>query len=339
MIKNRGFGQGRSRVFGILLVAASLASLSGLLVAGCQGAREDRPRELQGVIELDERVLAFEVGGKVKSVSIARGDQIAAGAPVAKLDATLAETSREAQSANADATRAEVSLVKAGSRPEQIRAARAEVRAAHSRVRLLEKNLEREKNLLTKGVTTQTAVDEIQTRVATAREERRALDERLKALERGPRRQEVQSAESRATAATQATKLEEERLAKHALSAPIAATVLDVHVEPGEVVGPGTPIATLGDTAHPFADVFVPIGKLDGIAVGTKATVRIDAYDQPFEAKVEHIARTTEFTPRYLFSERERPNLVVRVRLRVSDPEKKLFAGVPAFATLQKGAP
>jgi hypothetical protein len=49
---------------------------------------------------------------------------------------------------------------------------------------------------------------------------------------------------------------------------------------------------------------------------------------------VEHIARQTEFTPRYLFSERERPNLVVRVRVRIADPAQRLRAGVPARVEL-----
>ena len=42
----------------------------------------------------------------------------------------------------------------------------------------------------------------------------------------------------------------------------------------------------------------------------------------------------TEFTPKFLFSPRERPNLVVRVRVRVDDPERRLHAGVPAFARI-----
>jgi hypothetical protein len=49
---------------------------------------------------------------------------------------------------------------------------------------------------------------------------------------------------------------------------------------------------------------------------------------------VENVARATEFTPRFLFSERERANLVVRVRVRVDDPAQRLHAGVPAFVEL-----
>jgi hypothetical protein len=38
-----------------------------------------------------------------------------------------------------------------------------------------------------------------------------------------------------------------------------------------------------------------------------------------------------------LFSERERPNLVVRVRVRVEDHDERLHAGVPAFVMFQGG--
>jgi HlyD family secretion protein len=63
--------------------------------------------------------------------------------------------------------------------------------------------------------------------------------------------------------------------------------------------------------------------------------VQVDATDKTYGAHVDWIARTTEFTPRYVFSDRERPNLVVRVRLVVDDPDDALHVGVPAFATVE----
>jgi hypothetical protein len=39
-----------------------------------------------------------------------------------------------------------------------------------------------------------------------------------------------------------------------------------------------------------------------------------------------------------LFSERERPNLVVRVRVRIEDPKRLLHAGVPVFVTIDRDA-
>jgi len=71
------------------------------------------------------------------------------------------------------------------------------------------------------------------------------------------------------------------------------------------------------------------------VARGAPARVRTDARPEPLSGRVEAIGRRVEFTPRYLFSERERPNLVVRVRVRVEDPEGRLHAGVPAFVELE----
>jgi hypothetical protein len=63
--------------------------------------------------------------------------------------------------------------------------------------------------------------------------------------------------------------------------------------------------------------------------------VRVDALGTTLPGHVEHVARKAEFTPRFLFSERERPNLVIRVRVRVDDPGERLHAGVPAFVTIE----
>jgi hypothetical protein len=43
------------------------------------------------------------------------------------------------------------------------------------------------------------------------------------------------------------------------------------------------------------------------------------------------VRRRTEFTPRYLFSESERGNLVIRVRVRLDDSRRLLHAGLPVF--------
>jgi hypothetical protein len=49
---------------------------------------------------------------------------------------------------------------------------------------------------------------------------------------------------------------------------------------------------------------------------------------------VEFVSPETEFTPKFLFSDQERPHLVVRVRVRVGDADRRLHSGVPAFARI-----
>ncbi|MBI3205262.1 MAG: HlyD family efflux transporter periplasmic adaptor subunit [Myxococcales bacterium] len=312
------------------------AVVVGGLAVSCGSASAAPEDTYQGVVELDERVLGFEVGGRVERVDVKRGDAVAGAAPLAALDSSLEKTAREARAAEVDAAKAQVALLKAGARPEEIRALEARVRAVRTTEALLTKNLARERELEKRGVSSHAMVDELETKLHTTTADREGLEQQLKGLKRGARSQEIAGASSRAEAADKTLSVQTERVGRHVLKAPKDGVVLDVHVESGEVVAPGAPVVTVGDTTHPFADVFVPIGKVDGIRVGTRGSVRVDSTAAAFPATVEHVSRTTEFTPRYLFSERERPNLVIRVRLRIEDPEQRLHAGVPAFAKLER---
>ena len=307
------------------------------MTSACNIAKSETEQQYQGVVELDERVLAFEVGGRVTTLSVKRGDPLKGGETLATLDDRLEATTKEARAAEADAAKSEVALLKAGPRSEDIRALAAEVRAIQSTEALLRKNVARTKELYARGVVAGSEVDDLETKLATTVAQRQSAEQRLKSLKRGARSQEIDSAKSRAEAADKGLVLETELVQKHVLKSSHEGVVLDVHVEAGEVVAPGAPVVTVGDTSHPYADVFVPVGQLDGITVGTPGSLHVDSTAASFPAKVEWISRRTEFTPRYLFSERERPNLVVRVRLRIDDPEQKLHAGVPAFVRFQHG--
>ena len=121
--------------------------------------------------------------------------------------------------------------------------------------------------------------------------------------------------------------------------APIAGDVLDTMFEPGEVVPAGVPVVSIADTTRPFAEVFVPQGELGPVRQGGRVEVRVDALGDALGGHVELIARRTEFTPRYLFSERERSSLVVRVRVRIADPGRLLHAGVPARVRFLEASP
>ena len=294
--------------------------------------------DYSGVVEHEERVLSFEVPGRITTLAVTRGARIETGALLAAIDDSLERAARAARAAEASAADAQVALLAAGARTEDVRSLGARVRAAGATQELLRTNLERERTLLARGVTPVARVDDLAAQLDRATAERQALEQNLMALRKGARSEELRGAEARAAAARAVLSLEDERLSRHRLRANHAGTVLDVHVENGEVVAAGSPVATLADHRRPYVDVFVPIRELGRVRQGGAARVRTDAWPESFAGRVEHIARHTEFTPRYLFSERERPNLVVRVRVRVDDPKERLYAGVPAFVHFEPGA-
>jgi HlyD family secretion protein len=312
------------------------AVAAALLACACARGAEKGAREYQGVIELHERVLSFELGGTVKELRVRRGERVEKGQLLAVLDDALERPQREARAAEARAADAQLELLRAGSRGEDVRAAEAQLRGAKAAEETLLDSLARTRKLAAAGSVPPAQLEEIEGQARRATAERQSLEERVAALKAGARSQEVKAALARASQAHAALDAADARLSRFLLRAEILGAVLDTHVEPGEVVQPGVPVLTLGETQRPYLDVFVPQAELSGVRAGTPATVRVDAEHQPLRGAVEMVGRTVEFTPRYLFSEKERPNLVVRVRIELQDPQEKLHAGVPGFAAFTR---
>ncbi|MES1183006.1 MAG: HlyD family efflux transporter periplasmic adaptor subunit [Myxococcales bacterium] len=314
-------------------------ALLGLAVGfqGCRVADAAPDAALQGVVELEETTVGFELPGRLTELLVKEGDLIEAGALLARIDDGLEKSSRDAQASQVAVARQQASAVKAGARGEELRSLSARVDAAKATETLLQKQVARERTLVEKGAIAPAALDDLEGQLARSSAEREALEHNLKLVRQGARQEDVSVAEARADAATAALEMNDARLERHELRAPIRGTVLDVNFERGEVVGAAAPVVTLADVQHPYVDVFVPEAEIARVSVGQAAKVKVDALSSELGGRVEHIARRTEFTPRYLFSQKERATLVVRVRVRVDDPQERLRAGVPAFVRLSGG--
>jgi HlyD family secretion protein len=314
---------------------AVVRALALWLTTGCAGAPAAGVEPLQGVVEYDDRVIGFELGGRVLAVSVERGQEVAADAELVRLDDGLVQPQRALRLADVDAAKAQLRLLRAGARSEDLRASEAEISALQAQQQNLEKSLARQTDLKTQGAAAQATIDNVSSELSALTDRRHALEQRLKALRAGPRSQEISAADARVEAAEAGLAEVDARLARYVLRSPVAGSAFDVHVKVGEVVAPGAPAITLADLSHPFVDVFVPEGKLHGVVVGAPTRERVDGIAAALSGHIEYVFPRTEFTPRFLFSESERPNLVVRVRVRVDDPKRALHAGVPAFVTLE----
>jgi len=321
-------------------LGAVFAAAVGAFAAGCARANAAPVEEIyQGTAELDERNLAFEVGGRLTAVNVREGEQVRVGALLATVDGALDEQARLAQGLEARAVQAQATVVDKGVRPEEIAATRARLRAARAAEELAKRQLERERDLNAQGATPASELDRRETDYARTVADREAFESQLSEQQRGARPEERVAAQAKADAAAANVTLDALRLEKRDLRAPVDGIVLDAHLKTGEVVAAGTPVFTIADPGRPYAYVFVPQAKLSGIDVGDRADVRADGVERALAGHVENVARRTEFTPRYLFSETERANLVVRVKVRIDDPSGLLHAGVPVRVHIERDTP
>jgi HlyD family secretion protein len=127
-------------------------------LAGCTPAPAVPPG-YQGVVEYEERVLSFEVAGKIEKVAVARGDQVEPGASIARVEDTLERLARDAKKDDVEVAKADLALVTAGSRREDVAQMAAQVRAAQSTESLLAKALERSRTLHASGAIAQAERD------------------------------------------------------------------------------------------------------------------------------------------------------------------------------------
>jgi hypothetical protein len=78
----------------------------------------------------------------------------------------------------------------------------------------------------------------------------------------------------------------------------------------------------------------VPVPDAPRVRVGGHAQLRIEGLDGVHPGVVELVYPEAEFTPKLVYSPRERPMLMVRVRVRIEATQDHLHAGLPAYVTL-----
>jgi HlyD family secretion protein len=302
-----------------------------LLTLGCgHKSALDRPGWHQGVIEHDDRDLCFEIAGTVSAVAVARGAAVEKDQELARLDDSLEQAAVTQREADARTAEARLALLRAGTRAQDLAIARAQAQAAAADAEVAAADFERQRAVAAQDALAKAQLDQARQRAVDAEAQHLAADQRLSAAVEGARPEELAEAKAALDSAQAALALERQRLAKHRIQAPIPGRVVEIALDPGEAALPGRAILTVADTKHPYIDAYVPEKALPGLALGGKAQVRADGDEHAYAGVIEVIGRQLEYTPRFLFSPADRPNLMMRVRVRIDDPEERLHAGVPA---------
>ena len=120
------------------------------------------------------------------------------------------------------------------------------------------------------------------------------------------------------------------------LRAPRAGVVLVRQAELGEVVAPGTPVATLADLENVWLRAYVAETDLGRIRLGQEVAVRTDTFpEKTYRGRISFIASKAEFTPKTIETHKERVTLVYRIKIDLENPKHELKPGMPADAIIQ----
>ncbi len=238
----------RPQKFLAVLVAVSI-------VASAAACREKPPADrvrVSGQVEATDVQVAAQVGGRLVELRVDEGDRVKTGDLVARLDTADAELALARAKANLGQADAQLRLLVAGARVEDIRQAEAQVAASETDVRVADvevaaarADVERFEMLLDSNSGSRKQFDDAVTRrdVASARAQGardrvRAARETVTRLRAGSRREEVEAARARVTAANAEIATWQKAIADATVTAPITGIVSEKLAEPGELLQP-----------------------------------------------------------------------------------------------------
>jgi HlyD family secretion protein len=321
-----------------LALALSTASLA----LACASGPPPNALTASGNVEATEVQVAPEVGGRVVELRVGEGDRVMAGDTVAVLDTRDTQLQIGRAEAERDAAAAQLRLLQAGPRSEDVRQAEAQVAATATEIAAIDveignaqADLDRFEALLAANAGSQKQRDDAKARVDLARERKRAAEERVRVARRtldrvsaGARREELDGARARVAGVDAQLAVLDKAVRDATVTSPTGGVVTQKLVDAGEMVAPRTPIVVVADLDHAWANVFVPEPAVPRLALGQSATVRTDA-GSTVEGKVTFISPRAEFTPRNVQTADERSKLVYRVKVTVDNSAGVLKQGMP----------
>jgi HlyD family secretion protein len=300
-------------------------------------------------VEATEVRVSAEVGGRVIEIPIDEGRRVGAGDVIARLDTADTDLAiRRAEAERAQAL-AQMRLLQAGARREDIRqagaqaeSAQADVVAAESELRAAAADLDRFEALLASKAGSRKQRDDAATRrevaaarVAAARERARAAAAAAAGVRAGARREEIAAAQARIDAVDAQLAALRKNQADAIVRTPVAGIVTSRLVDPGELVPPRAPVAVVTDLDRAWANLYVDEPVVPRLKLGQPVPIITDA-QQRLDGTITFISPKAEFTPRNVQTAEERTKLVYRIKVTTDNREGILKAGMPVEAEIPR---
>jgi HlyD family secretion protein len=318
-----------------LLAAVLVVVLGGLGAVlwfyDSNGTADEGVLRLYGNVDLREVALAINGNERIARMLVEEGQRVTKGQVLASLKSDRQAAEVASAEARVAAQQAVVDKLLAGSRPEEIRKARADVAAAVADLNTARLTYERAKRLYEDKLGSEQARDDARGAAEAAEARLEAAREALALMVEGPRQEDIASAQATLAADKAQLALVRQVLDDTVLYAPADGIIRDRILEPGDIASPQTPVYTLALTDPLWVRAYVQESDLGRVRPGMRAQVLTDSFpDKRYEGWVGYIAPTAEFTPKTVQTEELRTHLVYQVRINVCNPHGELRLGMPA---------
>lgn len=314
---------------------ASLAVAALIVLSACSEA----PRETyQGYAEGEFVHVASPYAGQLEKLSVARGQQVEASAPLFVLERAMEQGAVDAAAAKIRSAEGRIENLSVGRRKPELDTLRAQADSAAAASKLARIQLDQYQRLYDSGFVSQGRLDEARAtyerEVARVKEMEAQMRTGLQSLGRQP---EIESARADFEAARAELAQARVRLEQKTGTAPAAALVQDTYFREGEWVPAGTPVVSLLPPANIKVRFFVPEQIVGTLRAGQPVSLACDGCGAPIEAKITYISPQAEYTPPVIYSRESRAKLLFLVEARPAPADgPRLHPGQPVDVTVRQ---
>jgi len=254
------------------------------------------PLLVQGEVDATRFDIAARVDGRVSEIPVERGQNVAPGAVLVRIDnpENLAKL-KQAVAARAVAE-AQLANINAGTRPEVVAARKADLERTQASLVLAQKTYGRISKLAADGNAPQSQLDQA---TDSLHESERAVDQAQSAYEQavnGYTKEEHEIAVADVAKAVADINAAQSIIDQMTIYAPAATQVYQRDIEPGEYVAPGVPLVTLINLDDLWVHFDLREDLVKTLKVGDRFNVRIPALgDRAVTVEIRLIATKGEY--------------------------------------------
>lgn len=331
-------------------LATSFVAVLSVLIVGSQAVRAQRGPASVAVAEVVQKqvasgqtfvgtvmpikrsVIGSAVGGRVAEFPVNEGDYVRAKQPLAQLLTNTINLEVDAERAELDLRKHELSELENGSRPDEIKRAKALMQAARAESEYQTKRRKRLEALYARKAVND---DDIQQVVSESIRADELYDEAKSAYQlavEGPRKEKI--AQARARVAMQQALVDElaSKVVKHTIISPFDGYVVAEHTEVGQWVNSGELVAEVIALDQVDVSVQVLENHIPHVRLGMEVRVEVPAIpDQVFTGKVALIIPQADVRARTF-------PVKVRIKNTISKDGPLLKSGMLARAVLPTGS-
>jgi HlyD family secretion protein len=307
-----------------------------MLISSCGDNGSEQVIEESGTIETTNAVISSELAGKIIEILIEEGSFVKAGDTVLVVDHEKYRLQLDQAIAAKNAAKAQLDLIRAGARKEDVQLAEEQLKQANSNYESAKKDLERFENLLEAQAITKKQFDDAETRFDIASSQLKSAAENLKKIKNIARPEEIRQAEANYKRAEASAELIQKSIRDCFVTSPFDGYIVKQFVEKGEMLSMLSSLFKVSNLTNVELVIYISEEDLGKIKLGQNAKITTDSYEnKSYEGKVVYISPEAEFTPKNIQTKDERTKLVFAVKVKIPNPDFELKAGMPADVEIQ----